>query len=208
MIVFSHSMTTKQHQQIHPFDYEADVSQRLLEAASSNDLHSALDCINDPFIDVNCVGAVTLKMRVAEVTCCEELPNVVRFEYQEFKSDVTPLFVAVCNGNVTLVRKLLSHGADVNQNLFRGFSITAAVREDHLEIFENLLKAGASQPACEEALLEASCHGRGGKYIELLMASDLIRTHISVRALVTACCRGFTGGGYPLGVWGRCKCSR
>lgn len=85
-----------------------------------------------------------------------------------------------------------SHGADVNQKLFRGFSITAAVREDHLEIFENLLKAGASQTACEEALLEASCHGRGGKYIELLMASDLIRTHISGRALVTACCRGFT----------------
>ncbi|GJU07538.1 putative ankyrin repeat-containing domain-containing protein [Tanacetum coccineum] len=105
MTVFSH--TKQQQQQIHPFDYEADVSQRLLDATSSNELHSALDCINDPFIDVNFVGAVTLKLRMAEVICCEELPNVVRFEYQEFKSDVTPLFVAVCNGNVTLVRKLL-----------------------------------------------------------------------------------------------------
>ncbi|GJW27931.1 zinc finger, CCHC-type containing protein [Tanacetum coccineum] len=60
------------------------------------------------------------------------------------------------------------------QKLFRGFSITAAVRRDHLEIFEMLLKAGASQTACEEALLEASYA-------------------YYVRALVTAfTCRGFT----------------
>ncbi|XP_076901587.1 uncharacterized protein LOC143556035 isoform X2 [Bidens hawaiensis] len=69
--------------------------------------------------------------------------------------------------------------------------MTAAVREGHLEIFEILLKAGASQPCCEEALLEASCHGRGGSFIESLMASDLIRPHIAVHALVIACCRGF-----------------
>lgn len=69
--------------------------------------------------------------------------------------------------------------------------MTAAVREGHLEIFEILLKAGASQPCCEEALLEASCHGRGGKFIELLMSSDLIRPHIAVHALVKSCCRGF-----------------
>nr|GFA23692.1 putative ankyrin repeat-containing domain-containing protein [Tanacetum cinerariifolium] len=42
----------------------------------------------------------------------------------------------------------------------RGFSITAAVREDHPEIFEMLLKDIASQAACEKALLEASFHGR------------------------------------------------
>ncbi|CAK9181541.1 unnamed protein product [Ilex paraguariensis] len=51
-------------------------------------------------------------------------------------------------------------GADVNQKPFRGFATTASVREGHLEILEILLKAGASQAACEEALLEASCHGR------------------------------------------------
>lgn len=64
------------------------------------------------------------------------------------------------------------------------------MREGNLEILEILLKAGASQPACEEALLEASCHGHS-KLVELLMASDLIRPHIAVQALVTACCRGF-----------------
>ncbi|XP_071708283.1 uncharacterized protein [Rutidosis leptorrhynchoides] len=194
--VFSHSGSgggfLASKQQVFPVDYEADVSQRLLEASSSNDLESALDCINDPFIDVNFVGAVSLKLRTAELICCDESPHVVRFDYQEFKTDVTALFVAVHNGNLTLVRKLLSHGADVNQKLFRGVSVTTAVREDRLEILETLLKAGASQPACEEALLEASCHGRGGKFVELLMASDLIRTHVSNYALVTACCSGFT----------------
>lgn len=86
--------------------------------------------------------------------------------------------------------KWQSTGADVNQKLFRGFATTAAVREGRLEILEILLKAGASQPACEEALLEASCHGQA-RLVELLMCSDLIRPHVAVHALVTACCRGF-----------------
>ncbi|KAK9064731.1 hypothetical protein SSX86_016113 [Deinandra increscens subsp. villosa] len=195
MMVFGHSATgggfLPAKQQVFPVDYEADVSQRLIEATSSADLKSAFDCIDDPYVDVNFVGAVSVKIRIAEVHCCDESENVVRFEYKEFKSDVTALFVAVHTGNAALVRKLLSRGADVNQKLFRGFSMTAAVREGHLEIFEILLKAGASQQSCEEALLEASCHGRDGKFITLLMASDLIRPHIAVHALVTACCRGF-----------------
>ncbi|KAD3641144.1 hypothetical protein E3N88_30368 [Mikania micrantha] len=195
MMVFGHSTTgggfLPAKQQIFPVDYEAEVSQRLLEASSSGDLKSAFDCIDDPYVDVNFVGAVSVKIRIAEVICIDESANVVRFEYQDFKSDVSALFVAVHTGNVKLVRKLLSQGADVNQTLFRGFSMTAAVREGHLEIFEILLKAGASQPSCEEALLEASCHGRGGNFIEMLMASDLIRPHIAVHALVIACCRGF-----------------
>ncbi|KAK1438780.1 hypothetical protein QVD17_04590 [Tagetes erecta] len=194
-MMFSHSATggsfLPSKQQIFPINYEAEVSQRLIEASSSGDLKSAFDCIDDPYVDVNFVGAVSVKVRMAEVHCSDESENVVRFEYQEFKSDVTALFVAVHTGNVSLVRKLLSRGADVNQKLFRGFSMTAAVREGHLQIFEILLKAGASQLSCEEALLEASCHGRAGKFIELLMASDLIRPHIAVHALVTACCRGF-----------------
>ncbi|XP_071695515.1 uncharacterized protein [Rutidosis leptorrhynchoides] len=188
-MVFCHSTTAKQ--QVFPVDYEADVSQRLLEASLSGDLKSAFDCIDDRYVDINFISAISLKIRIAKVCCNDESENVVRFEYQEFKSDVTALFVAVHTGNVTLVKKLLSHGADVNQKLFRGFSLTAAVREGHLEIFEILLKAGASQPSCEEALLEASCQGRSGKFIELLIESDLIRPHIVVHALVIACCRGF-----------------
>lgn len=86
--------------------------------------------------------------------------------------------------------QMQSVGADVNQKLFKGFSITAAVREGHIEISKILLKAGASQPACEEALLEACCYGEA-QLAKLLMDSDLVRPHISLHALVTACCRGF-----------------
>ncbi|CAL5370444.1 unnamed protein product [Camellia sinensis] len=184
--------------QVFPVDYEAEVSQRLLEASHCNDLKAALECIADSFVDVNFVGAVCLKIRKAEVSCDDESANEVRVEYEEFRTDVTPLFLAVHGGNAMLVRKLLgchfkkmkSIGADVNQKLFRGFATTAAVREGHLEILEILVKAGSSQPACEEALLEASCHGCA-RLAELLMGSDLIRPHVAVHALVTACCRGF-----------------
>ena len=65
------------------------------------------------------------------------------------------------------------------------------MREGHLEILEVLLKAGASQPGCEQALLETSIHGRA-RFVELLMESDLIRPHVSLHAFVTACARGFT----------------
>ncbi|XP_059643503.1 uncharacterized protein LOC132285337 [Cornus florida] len=192
MTVFGHSggggfLAGKQ---VFPVDCEAEVSQRLLEASHCNDLKSAFECIADPFVDVNIIGAVCLKIRKSEVLCHDESANEARVEYEEFRTDVTPLFLAVHAGNVTLVRKLLCVGADVNQKLFRGFATTAAVREGHLEILEILIKAGASQAACEEALLEASCHGHA-RLAELLMGSDLIRPHVAVHSLVTACCRGF-----------------
>ncbi|KAI4350535.1 hypothetical protein L6164_004983 [Bauhinia variegata] len=185
-------MTVFSAKQVFPVDYETEVSQRLLEASHSGDLSLALECIADPFVDVNFVGAVSLKSRKTEVILHDESPSKVRVEHEEFKTDVTALFLAVHAGNVNLVRKLLSMGAEVNQTLFRGFAMTAAVREGHLNIFEILLKAGASQPACEEALLEASYHGQA-RFAELLMSSDLIRPYIAIHALVSACCRGFVG---------------
>ncbi|XP_022990975.1 ankyrin-1 [Cucurbita maxima] len=183
-------MTVFSGKQVFPLNFEAEVSQRLIEASHSGDLKSALDCISNPCVDVNFVGAVHLKNRKTELVLSDESASQVRVEYDEFKTDVTALFVAVHTGNVVLVKKLLGVGADVNQKLFRGFATTAAVREGHLEILEILLKAGASQPACEEALLESSCHGHA-RSAELLMGSDLVRPHIAVHALVTACCRGF-----------------
>ncbi|KAA0056596.1 ankyrin-3 [Cucumis melo var. makuwa] len=184
-------MTVFSGKQVFPLNFEAEVSQRLIEASHSGDLKSALDYIANPCVDVNFIGAVHLKNRKTEVVFTDdESTSQVRVEYDEFKTDVTALFVAVHTGNVALVKKLLSVGADVNQKLFRGFATTAAVRECHIEILEILLKAGASQPACEEALLESSCHGHA-RSAELLMGSDLIRPHVAVHALVTACCRGF-----------------
>ncbi|KAK1383954.1 ankyrin-3 [Heracleum sosnowskyi] len=188
MTVFGHSSGGSK--QVVPFDYEAEVSQRLLESANSNDNVSAFECIADPLVDVNYVAAVWLNVRKAELACRDELPIEIKFEVEKFKMDVTPLFLAVHNGNVALVNKLLSSGADVNQKLFRGFSTTAAIREGHLKILEILLKSGASQLACEEALLEASCYGNAMS-AALLMGSDLIRPHIALHALVSACSRGF-----------------
>ena len=78
----------------------------------------------------------------------------------------------------------------MNQKLFRGFATTVAVRGGHFEVLEILLKAGASQPACEEALMGASYHGRP-RLAELLMGTDLIRPQVAVHTLATACCRGF-----------------
>lgn len=66
----------------------------------------------------------------------------------------------------------------------------AAVREGNHEILQILLKAGASQPACEEALLEASVHGHS-HLVGILMESELIRPRVAVHALVSASCRGY-----------------
>lgn len=59
-----------------------------------------------------------------------------------------------------------------------------------MDILDILVKSGASQEACEEALLEASYLGQA-RPAELLMGSDLIRPQVAVHALVSACCRGF-----------------
>lgn len=93
--------------QVVPVNYEAEVSQRLLEASLRNDLSSAHECLADPFVDVNYAGAVCLKIRKTGVVLREESPIQVRLYYEEFRTDATALFVAVTNGNVALVRKLL-----------------------------------------------------------------------------------------------------
>ncbi|KAL0843084.1 hypothetical protein Bca101_016329 [Brassica carinata] len=183
-------MTVFSGKQVVPMDYEAEASQRLLDAILDGDTKTASDHISDTLVDVNFVGAVSLKTRRSEVVLRGESASEIRVEYEEFKTDVTALFLAVSFGNVALVKSLLNIGADVNQKLFRGFATTVAVREGHFEVLEILLKAGASQPACEEALMGASYHGRP-RLAELLMGTDLIRPQVAVHALATACCRGF-----------------
>lgn len=78
----------------------------------------------------------------------------------------------------------------MNQKMFRGYATTAAAREGHIEILKMLISGGATQNACEEALLEACYMGRT-RPAELLMASDMVRPHVAVHALVTAAFRGF-----------------
>ncbi|CAA0818350.1 Unknown protein [Striga hermonthica] len=170
--------------------YDEPISHRLVEAAHADDLQLALELISQPPADVDFRGTVCLKSRKAEVALNGELASDVCVEFEEFRTDVTPLFAAAHNGNLTLVRELLKAGANVNQKLFRGYATTAAVREGHVHVLELLLKNGASQASCEEALLEASCLGLAGP-VELLMGSDLISPHVAVHALVTASGRGF-----------------
>lgn len=83
-----------------------------------------------------------------------------------------------------------SAGADVNQELFRGFATTAAAREGHSDLLDMLLKAGASQLACEHALLEACLCGQA-KAAELLILSEMIGPSVAQHALVSASCRGY-----------------
>ncbi|KAK9060180.1 hypothetical protein SSX86_020884 [Deinandra increscens subsp. villosa] len=171
-------------------DYQEKISQRLIEAAHSNDLKLAFECLADPFVDVNFVGTVCLNSKKTEIVLHNESSSEVRVEFEEFKTDVTALFLAAHGGNATLVRKLLTFGANVNKKLFRGYATTAAARGSYVEILELLIESGASQLACEEALIEASHIGLAN-VAKVLMESELIRANVAVHALVNASCRGF-----------------
>lgn len=100
-------MTVFSGKQVVPVDYEAEVSQRLLDAILDGDVKTASDCVSDPLLDVNFVGAVSLKTRRSEVVLRDETASETRVEYEEFKTDVTALFLAVSFGNVALVKMLL-----------------------------------------------------------------------------------------------------
>lgn len=93
---------------VFPVNYSGEqVSQRLVDAAHVNDLDLAMELLADPFVDVNFVGTVCLKSRRTELVLHGETATEVRVEFEEFKTEVTPLFLAAHNGNATLVRKLL-----------------------------------------------------------------------------------------------------
>ncbi|CAJ1852408.1 unnamed protein product [Sphenostylis stenocarpa] len=176
--------------QVFPVDYETEVSQRLVDAAHYGDTDAAFDCVANPSVDVNFFGTVSFKSKTTEIVLQDESPHRVSTAYEEFKTELTALFLAAHTGNLTLIRKLLNVGANVNMRMFRGYATTASVREGHLKVLEVLINAGASQHACEEALMEASYMGRA-RFAELLMQSNMIRPQIAVHALVSACCRGF-----------------
>ncbi|KAL2332680.1 hypothetical protein Fmac_013893 [Flemingia macrophylla] len=185
-MVLANSVT----KQVFPVDYETEVSQRLVDASHYGDTETAFECIANPSVDVNFIGTVSFKSKTTEIVLQDESPHRVNSAYEEFKTELTALFLAAHTGNFTLLRKLLNVGANVNMRLFRGYATTASVREGHLKVLEVLINGGASQLACEEALLEASNLGRA-RFAELLMQSNMIRPQVAVHALVSACCRGF-----------------
>lgn len=93
--------------QVFPIDYETEVSQRLVDAAHHGDSDATFECIANPFVDVNFIGTVNLKSKTTEIVLHDESPHEVSFGYEEFKTEVTALFLAAHSGNLTLLRKLL-----------------------------------------------------------------------------------------------------
>lgn len=88
-------------------NYEKEVSQKLVDASLEDDYELACLCLNDPFVEVNFIGAVFLKTKKAEIVLHDECAHEVRFEYEEFETEVTALLLAAHSGNLALVRRLL-----------------------------------------------------------------------------------------------------
>ncbi|CAL5016210.1 unnamed protein product [Urochloa decumbens] len=166
-------------------------SQRLVEAVARGDAREAGELLAAGRADVNYAGVVWLRARrVAEAEPREGAAVEARAVHEEIRADVSPLFLAAGNGDVALVRALLAKGADVNGKVFRGYPATAAAREGRAEVAELLVRAGASQPACEEAVVEAALQGQAA-LAAIFMRSDLVRPRVAVHALVSAAARGF-----------------
>ncbi|KAL6650942.1 hypothetical protein ACP70R_009867 [Stipagrostis hirtigluma subsp. patula] len=166
-------------------------SQRLVEAVARGDAREAGELLAAGRADVNYAGVVWLKARrVAESEPRDGAAAELRAVHEEIRADVSPLFLAAGNGDVALVRALLAKGADVNGKVFRGYPTTAAAREGRAEVAELLVRAGASQPACEEAVVEAALQGQAA-LAAIFMGSDLVRPRVAVHALVSAAARGF-----------------
>jgi hypothetical protein len=88
-------------------------SQRLVEAVARGDAREAGEVLAAGRADVNYAGVVWLKARrVAEAEPREGAAAELRAVHEEIRADVSPLFLAAGNGDVTLVRALLvSHPA-------------------------------------------------------------------------------------------------
>ncbi|KAG9149569.1 hypothetical protein Leryth_021511 [Lithospermum erythrorhizon] len=174
------------------YEPPSKLGQRLVEAVHVEHVTLAIDLIKHPFVDVNFIGTVSLKAKKTEILLHDNCKTEVKVEYDDYKTEVSALFLAANNGNINLVKELLSFGADVNKRMFRGYATTAAVREGHIRVLETLLcVAGISQAAYEEALMEAAYLGEA-RAVELLMVANSIRPRVAINALVVASFRGFS----------------
>lgn len=179
------------HRQLRDEAEAEAASQRLVEAVARGDAREAGELLASGRADVNYAGVVWLKTRrVAEAALRDGAAAELRAAHEEIRADVSPLFLAAGNGDAALVRALLAKGADVNGKVFRGYPATAAAREGRAEVAALLVRAGASQPACEEAIVEAALQGQAALAV-IFMGSDLVRPRVAVHALVSAAARGF-----------------
>lgn len=86
---------------------ESSVSQLLIEAALVGEEAIVNDALAHKLVDVNYRGTVSLRVKYSDTVQQEEAPDQVKIEYEEFKTDVTPLFAAAHAGHINITRKLL-----------------------------------------------------------------------------------------------------
>jgi hypothetical protein len=86
---------------------ESSVSQLLIEAALVGEEATVDDALAHKLVDVNYRGTVSLRVKYSDTVQQEEAPDQVKIEYEEFKTDVTPLFAAAHAGHINITRKLL-----------------------------------------------------------------------------------------------------
>jgi hypothetical protein len=107
MVLVNSSNNTGLRKQVFPIDYETEMSQRLVDAVHHGETDIAIQYLLNPSVDVNFIGTVLLKSKTTEIVLQDELPHRVHSVYQEFKTEVTALFLAAHSGNFILIRKLL-----------------------------------------------------------------------------------------------------
>lgn len=106
MMAFVNSSTALK-KQVFPIDFETEMSQHLIDAVHHGDNETAMECVANRLVDVNFIGTVSLKSKTTEIVLQDESPHRVNSVYEEFKTEVTALFLAAHSGNLMLLRKLL-----------------------------------------------------------------------------------------------------
>ncbi|KAM1713045.1 hypothetical protein ACFX12_023850 [Malus domestica] len=132
--MLTETVTNKMRLEVDTDDAMESLAGRLTECGSTPTFFPTLFCLGDPFMDMNFVGMVCLKSKKTEIVAQGESTHEGHAEYEEFRTQITALFLAAHSGNLALVKKLLSYGANVNQSMFRGYATAAAVRNGHLEM--------------------------------------------------------------------------
>lgn len=94
-------------QLVYPKLLEDKASQRLIQASLRGDEEAVTESLNHELVDVNYVGTVNLRVKYTDSIQRGEVADEVIFDYQEFKTDVTPLFAAAHVGHAAITKKLL-----------------------------------------------------------------------------------------------------
>ncbi|MGK4568558.1 ankyrin repeat domain-containing protein [Flavobacterium sp. 3HN19-14] len=69
--------------------------------------------------------------------------NAVTASIAKTYSEGTPLCLAICKGDVEIVKKFIEYGADVNENSNGMTPLMYAARYNHVEIMKYLIENGA-----------------------------------------------------------------